>query len=106
MYGLKILLLNNMEFVILPSTRKNKKYMAVGKDYTVHFGDSRYEDYTTHKDPERQDRYVRRHAKTEMWDDPSTAGFWSRWLLWEVPDIRKAVDNMNRIFNFKVKFGR
>lgn len=94
-----------MQVIILPSNRKNKKYMAVSKDFTVHFGDNRYEDYTIHKDVVRKDNYVRRHMKNEKWDDPTSAGFWSRWLLWEVPDIKRAVENMNRIFNMQVVLG-
>lgn len=94
-----------MEFVILPSTRKNKKYMAIGKDYTVHFADKRYDNYTIHKDVVRKNNYVRRHMKNENWNDPSTSAFWSRWLLWELPDIKKAAENINKIFNIKVVLG-
>ena len=47
-----------------PSTRKNKKYMILNdnKKY-VHFGDSRYEDYTKHQDKERLKRYLDRATK-------------------------------------------
>jgi hypothetical protein len=27
----------------------------------------------------------------ENWEDPTTAGFWSRWLLWEKPDFKDAL---------------
>ena len=43
------------------SSKKNKKYVVTLKDgKKVHFGDSRYEDYTTHKDPDRRLRYQKR----------------------------------------------
>lgn len=63
-----------------------------GSERTVHFGSSDYENYTTHKDPERKARYIRRHERNERWDDPSTAGYWSRWLLWEKPTIAGAIE--------------
>ena len=47
-----------------PSTRKNKKYMILNDDIKyIHFGDSRYEDYTKHQDEERRKRYIGRATK-------------------------------------------
>ena len=44
-----------MEVVISPSKNKNTKYKAVvNNEKTIHFGDSRYQDYTMHKDPKRK----------------------------------------------------
>ena len=43
------------QFHIMKSTRKNKKYVAMFKNGTkIHFGDSRYDDYTSHKNIERK----------------------------------------------------
>ena len=47
-----------------PSTRKNKKYMILNDDNKyVHFGDSRYEDFTKHQDLERLKNYLSRASK-------------------------------------------
>jgi hypothetical protein len=47
---------------ISPSTRKNKKFMAVDScKRTVHFGAKNYSDFTIHKDKERRARYFARH---------------------------------------------
>ncbi len=68
------------------SDRKNKKWEVIVEDgekfHTIHFGDTRYEDYTQHGDAERRERYLNRHKSREDWENPLTAGFWSRWLLW------------------------
>lgn len=49
---------------VQPSTRKNKKYMILNDDNKyVHFGDSRYEDFTKHQDKERLKRYLDRATK-------------------------------------------
>ena len=46
------------------STRKNKKYMILNDDNKyVHFGDSRFQDFTIHNDPERRQRYLNRATK-------------------------------------------
>ena len=70
---------------IQKSTRSGKKYMVKYNNRTIHFGSEGMSDYTKHKDPERKERYIKRHQKRENWNDPSTAGFWARWILWNKP---------------------
>ena len=57
---------------IIKATAKNKKWKALfSKDIDgerkiikmTSFGDSRYQDYTQHKDKERRSRYRSRHMK-------------------------------------------
>ena len=72
-----------INIIIKPSHLTNKKYDAVidGKK-TIPFGAKGYSDYTIHKDDERKERYINRHRKSEDWNNIYTAGFWSRWCLW------------------------
>lgn len=88
-----------MEVTIKPSKRKDKKYDAVidGKK-TVSFGAKGYSDYTKHKDPERKRRYEQRHKKTEDWNDPTTAGFYAKHILWNKPTLRGSVSDVNKRF--------
>ena len=71
---------------VYKSTRKGKKYMLTYNGKLIHFGAEGMSDYTIHKDPKRKASYIARHQKRENWNDPSTAGFWSRWLLWNTPN--------------------
>ena len=46
------------------STRENKKYMILNDDNKyVHFGDSRYSDFTKHQDLKRLKNYLSRATK-------------------------------------------
>ena len=94
-------------FIIIRPTRKpGKKLEAVidGKT-TVTFGAEGYQDFTIHKDEERKQRYIKRHAANEDWTDPLTAGFYSRCVLWNLPSIVSSIENINRIFShLKVKW--
>eukprot|EP00962_Isochrysis_galbana_P027078 scaffold8474_cov134-Isochrysis_galbana.AAC.5 len=57
--------------------------MAHNGSKTVHFGEKGYQDFTMHRDKTRRASYLARHGTGgQNWSDPSTAGFWSRWLLW------------------------
>ena len=49
---------------VVSSTRKNKKYMILNDDDKyIHFGDSRYQDYTKHQNEERLQNYLSRATK-------------------------------------------
>jgi len=73
---------------VVKSDRPEKKYKAVfrntetGRSKTTHFGASGMEDYTSHHDKERRQRYRERHEKDLKTDDPTRAGFLSYYVLW------------------------
>jgi len=85
------------------STAKGKKYVAVLQDddklHTVQFGAKGYQDFTIHNDEERKQRYLARHRAREDWTDPLTAGFWSRWVLWNLPTLHDSIEYTKRKFN-------
>lgn len=74
---------------------------------TVHFGRSGYSDFTklslaNAKDAEnRKKRYIERHAARENFKDILTAGFWSRWLLWNEKTILASRIDIEKKFNVK-----
>lgn len=97
-----------VKFVALKrSDRPEKKYMVVlegdaGRSKTIHFGDSSLKDYTLHNPLEREERkrlYLARHKATENWNDPESAGFWSRWILWNKPTVAASLRDVRSRFN-------
>lgn len=88
-----------------PSSRQGKKLMAQfelddGKSRTVHFGQAGASDYTQHGDSERKARYIARHERREDWNDPTTPGSLSRWLLWNKPTLEASLKDYLKRFNF------
>ena len=75
-----------------------------GSYKTIHFGDSKYSDYTIHKDEERMKRYENRHKTRENWTKTGikTAGFWSKWILWSKPSIKEAIQHTSKKFNLHI----
>jgi len=69
--------------IIELSDNKNKKYKIWDPNNKkwIHFGDSRYSDYTKHNDPERRTNFRLRNAK---WADSKmySPAYMSFWLLW------------------------
>ena len=91
--------------VLRPASSQNFKWMIERPDgKTVRFGDVRYEDYTIHKDTQRKQRYLARHKKRENWTigGVSTAGFWSRWLLWNKPSVTQSIKDIEERFGIRV----
>ena len=95
------------EIIISKSKNINKKFDArIDGKKTVSFGAAGYSDYSVHKDPERKQRYINRHKSREDWSDPRTAGYLSRWILWNKPTIEESIKDLNKRnknINFKLK---
>jgi len=82
------------------SDKPDKKYYIITNDNKkVYFGQASASDFTIHKDEARKQRYINRHKKNENWNNKDTAGFWSRWLLWEKPSIKESYEFIRRKFN-------
>ena len=92
-----------MDIVISKSNRKDKKLKAViDNKKTIHFGAKGYEDFTTHKDEERKQRYIERHRKREekFWNKSGidTPSFWALFLLWNKPTIKESYADIKKRF--------
>ena len=90
--------------VIDGSPQKDKKLRAVftfpdGRKKTTHFGGKHYSDYTIHKDKDRKKRYDTRHSKREDWEDFTTAGALSKWILWNKPSLKGSFDHYLALFS-------
>jgi hypothetical protein len=92
-------------YTLKKSTRKDKKYMIQIDSKTVHFGQKGASDYTINKDDDRKKLYLGRHKKNEDWTVKGglmTAGFWSRWLLWNMKTINSSINDINKRFKIKI----
>ena len=93
-----------MKIIIKKSTNPKKKYMAVfyenkKKVKTTHFGAAGMSDYTKHKDADRKHRYLTRHKKRENWNDFTSAGSLSRYILWGETTLRKSIEKYKQRFH-------
>jgi len=95
-----------MKLVIKPSTKSDKKYMAVfyegdKKVKTTHFGQAGADDYTITKNKEQRDRYRTRHKKDLNTKDPTKAGYLSYHILWgDSTSLQENIKNYKKRFNF------
>ena len=87
--------------VFMPSTRKNKKYMAIfNNDKVVHVGSTGYSDFTINKDENKKRNYIKRHQVNENFDDPYSPSALSRWILWNKPTLDESIRDYKIRFDF------
>lgn len=81
-----------------------KKWDAVfeypdGHTKTTAFGARGMSDFTKHKDVTRRARYLQRHSHMgENWNDPTTAGALSRWVLWNKKTLKASLADYRKRF--------
>lgn len=92
--------------IVLEKLKKGQKKFRVTLENgrKVQFGAKGYSDYTLHKDPNRMRLYLIRHKKRENWSKKgiTTAGFWSRWLLWSEPSLNGAIKLIENKFKVNI----
>jgi len=75
--------------VIVRSWKKNKKLAVKTPSGWVHFGDTRYKDYTQHQDPARRAAYLKRAAGItdkkgrKTINNVYSPNYWSARVLWK-----------------------
>ena len=87
------------------SEKPDKKFKVVVEGRTIHFGAKGMSDYTINQDPERKRLYISRHKAHEDWSKSGikTAGFWSRWLLWNKPSLDESIQDIQKRFRVRIK---
>ena len=94
-------------FVLSKAKRKDKKYTiySVEDKKSVSFGAKGMSDMRLHKSEDRKKLYLDRHRDNEDWTKSGilTAGFWSRWLLWNKPTLRESIDDVEKRFSIHIK---
>jgi hypothetical protein len=84
------------------SDKPNKKfYIITSKNKKVYVGQATASDFTIHKNEVRKLRYITRHQKNENWTKTGidTAGFWSRWYLWNKSTLDESYKDIKKRFS-------
>lgn len=95
-----------VKFISLKKAEDGKhKYIVTilneetGRQNNIKFGAFGASDYTQHKDIKRKTLYETRHIKREDWTNPLTAGFWSKWILWNKVSVDDSLKATIKQFN-------
>lgn len=99
---------NKKQIILQKSSNSDKKYMVIIDSKTIHFGASGYSDFTKHMDRSRMKKYEIRHKSRENWKKSGikTAGFWSKWILWNKPSLLASIKDTEKRFGIKIIYRR
>lgn len=95
------------------SDRPNKRFQITmknpetGRNKTVHFGANSGSTFIDHQDSTKRKNYIARHRElNEDWSKQgiNTAGFWSRWLLWNKPTLEQTIKFIEKKFNVTIEY--
>ena len=97
-----------MNIIIKPSSNRLKKFDAIIDDKKkISFGQKGASDFTINRNEDQKNIYINRHKKMENWNDPSTAGFYSKNILWNKTSLNESIKDTNRRFkNIEIKLKR
>ena len=96
---------------IANSPRADKKLVASfetddDRVLNIHFGGRGYNDYPTYYRMDggtiadsKKNAYLARHSVNENWNDPTSAGALSRWVLWNKRTIRESIEDYRKRFD-------
>ena len=96
---------------IKPSDRTDKKYTATfcmcqgetkccdRERKKVHFGAKNSSTYIDHRDEKKKDAYIARHRVNENFNNPTTAGSLSRFILWNKTTFSASIADFKKRFN-------
>ena len=76
-----------------------KKNECKGSNHkVVHFGSKGSSTYLDNKDEKTKQNYLKRHSVNENWQDPTSAGALSRWLLWNKESLSASISDFKKRF--------
>ena len=86
-----------IDVVIRKAGNPKKKYEAVFNNHTIiPFGAVGYEDFTTHRDEQRRQNYLKRHGGEDWTRGNIMSPAWlSRYILWEKTTLKEAIKSAN-----------
>ena len=94
------------EVIISKSSKPDKRLLAQFPTKKVHFGARGGSTFVDHKNMQTKKAWMARHRVNEDWDQYDTAGSLSKNLLWNKPNLKASIANLNsrqKQFRFKMK---
>jgi len=97
--------------VLTKSQKPEKRFKVIVEDdfknkkKTIHFGSGKPKGkgaYIDHNDDKIKDAWIARHKVRENWEDYFTAGFWSKWVLWNKKTLKESLEDLEKRFKIEL----
>ena len=92
-----------MKVKFYKSDKPDKRMKAIFTDgdrkKTIHFGAKGGSTFIDHKNPTLKKAWEARHRVREDWNNPTTAGALSKWILWNKTTLEASIKSFKKKFN-------
>ena len=94
-----------MEVVISKSPKTDKRFQAKFQNKTIHFGQAGGQTFLDHKDDVLKKAWIARHKVRGTFDNMETASGLAKGILWNKPNMKTSINNINKLqkrYKFKL----
>jgi len=91
-------------YILEKSKRKDKRFVIIMNGMKHNFGLKGGKTFIDGRTEKEKQNYLARHKVNEDWSKSGihTAGFWSRWILWNKPTMKESLKDIETRFNIKI----
>jgi hypothetical protein len=93
-------------YILKKSKRDDKRFVLIMEElgHKHNFGLKGGKTFIDGRTEKERQNYIARHKVRENWNKSGihTAGFWSRWILWNKPTLQESINDVEKRFNIKI----
>ena len=90
-------------YILKKSDRKNKRFVIIMDQMNHDFGSSVGKTFVDNRTEKEKQAWIKRHQVNKNWNNKHSGIYYSRYLLWNTPDLKKNIKLLEQKDNVKIK---
>ena len=90
-------------YILKKSDRKNKRFVIIMDKMNHDFGSSVGKTFVDNRTEKEKQAWIKRHQVNKNWNNKHSGIYYSRYLLWNTPDLKKNIKLLEKKDNVKIK---
>ena len=90
-------------YILKKSDRKNKRFVIIMDNMKHDFGSSVGKTFVDGRTEKEKQAWISRHKNDKNWNNKHSGIYYSRYLLWNTPDLKKNIKLLEKKDNVKIK---
>ncbi len=90
-------------YILKKSDRKNKRFVIIMDNMKHDFGSSVGKTFVDNRTEKEKQAWISRHKNDKNWNNKHSGIYYSRYLLWNTPDLKKNIKLLEKKDNVKIK---
>ena len=90
-------------YILKKSDRKNKRFVIIMDNMKHHFGSDVGKTFIDGRTEKEKQDWISRHKNDKNWNNNHSGIYYSRYLLWNTPDLKKNIKLLEKKDKVKIK---